>query len=137
MGMSDTVIMLDPRSRLCCAEGHVLRSFRTKDLLKPGLCTYLVHGGKIYLATPVTTQDDEAEATGWRIELPLAIHQRPYQLREVPPPRSLRIYGSCSLCAPVLVRNEAPAAWGDIVTEHVLFVDFNLSFRPGEPLQIE
>jgi hypothetical protein len=137
MGMSDTVILLDADSRLSCSEGHRLRSFRTKGLLKPGLCTYLVYGSKIYLATSGVSRDDEAEATGWRIELPLAVHERPYQLREVPTPRSLRIYGSCRLCAPVLVRNEAPAAWGDIVTEHALFVDFNLIFHPGEPLQIE
>jgi hypothetical protein len=140
MGMSDTVIMLDAHSRLCCSEGHALRSFRTKGLLRPGLCTYLVQGAKIYLARSGTSNapgDHEAEARGWRVDPPLAIHEQAYQLREVEPPPSLRIYGSCSRCAPVLVRNETPAAWGDIVTEHAVFVDFNLTFRVGEPLQIQ
>lgn len=135
MGMSDTVIILEPLARLRCPEGHELDSFRTKGFFNPGCCTYLVNDTKVFLAT--TLLRVHAESLGWRVNPPVAVREHHYQLREVEPPRKLRIYGTCDSCAPVLARNEAPAAWGDIVIEHPLFVDFELTFRPGEPLQVE
>ena len=37
----------------------------------------------------------------------------------------------------MLVRNESPQIWSDVVVEHSLVADFKLTFRQGEPLQIE
>jgi hypothetical protein len=51
--------------------------------------------------------------------------------------RGLEEYSHCDECEPVLVRTDRPGLFGDIVSEHSLFVDFNLTFRPGEPVQTE
>jgi hypothetical protein len=135
MGMFDTIFILDTPG-LRCPEGHTLRSFQTKDLAQPAMSTYLMHVGQLYLATAEPHADD-ADATGWRIDAGRAIHERRYELCDVRPPRTLRIYTSCSACEPVLVRSDAPDVWGDIVREHALFVDFTVTLRPGEAAQIE
>ena len=35
------------------------------------------------------------------------------------------------------MRTDRPSVWGDIVSEHNVFVDFRVTSRPAEPLQIE
>lgn len=134
--MSDTVVILDPLARLCCPDGHVLRCFRTKDLAQPAMSLYLLHAGQLFLAEDEALEEEIDDAGGWRIDTRHAVRERRYNLREVFP-RSLRMYASCTQCEPVLVRTDTPTTWGDIVSEHSLFVDFELTFRSGELLQIE
>ena len=139
MGTFDMIVVLDTLSALRCSEGHALRSFRTKDLPEPAMSTYLVNGGQLYLAAADDDDDDSSveDARAWCIEGAEAIHGRRHRLHEVQSPRALRVYGSCGECEPVLVRSEAPHLWCDIVVEHPLAADFRLTFRAGEPLQIE
>jgi hypothetical protein len=134
--MFDMIVVLDAPSELRCSEGHALCSFHTKDLPEPSMSTYLMQGGRLYLAAG---NDDTSmeDALAWRIEGTEAIHARSYQLCEVQLPTRLRVYGSCDACEPVLVRTEASRGWSDLVVEHALFQDFQLTFRAGEPVQIE
>jgi hypothetical protein len=136
MGMFDTVVILDGARGFRCPNGHVLRSFQTKALDDPSMSTYLVHEGRLYLAAGERTSDSD-EAGGWRLEGMRAVREHHYTLSQVQPPRAVRVYGHCDECDPVLVRTDRPGLFGDIVSEHSLFVDFNLTFRPGEPLQVE
>ena len=139
MGMFDMIVILDALPSLSCAEGHAVRAFHTKDLPDPAMSTYLVRGGRLYLAVEgereleLGLEDPQA----WRFEGDQAIHVRRHRLQEAPPPRALRVYGSCEQCEPVLVRNESPRGWSDVVVEHPLVADFRLTFRKDEPLQIE
>jgi hypothetical protein len=138
MGTFDMIVILDTLSALRCSEGHALRSFHTKDLPEPAMSTYLVHGGKLYLAAGDDESDNGVEdARAWCIEGAEAIYGRRHQLHEVQSPRALRVYGSCSECEPVLVRSDAPQLWCDIIVEHPLAADFRFTFRAGEPLQVE
>lgn len=102
------------------------------------MCTYLVHAGALYLASPAGDrrfQDDEAR--GWRVRGEEAISEQRFQLRAVRPPRGVRVYDHCRECDPVLIRTEGASLVGDIVAEHDLFVEFSLTFPPGEPLRVE
>jgi hypothetical protein len=137
MGMFDMVVILDEVPALSCAEGHAIRSFHTKDLPDPAMSTYLVHGGRLYLAVEGAVESGLEDPRAWRFDGSEAVYVRHHQLQEAPPPRSLRLYGSCEECEPVLVRSEAPPQWSDVVVEHPLLADFRLTFRKGEPLQIE
>ena len=136
MGMFDTVIFLDGAARIRCADGHRIRSLQTKDLEEPSMSTYLVHDGRLYLAMSIERRWSADEASGWRLEGERAIREHRFELREVEAPR-IRIYGHCDECEPLLVRSDRASFLGDFVTEHKLFVDFRLSFRRGEPLQVE
>jgi hypothetical protein len=140
MGMFDMIVVLDAPAALRCPEGHALRSFHTKDLAEPSMSTYLVQGGKLYLAAS-EDMDDEAfdDAQAWRIDIERAdaVHDRHHRLCEVQSPRTLRAYTSCEACEPVLVRSEAPHIWSDIVVEHPIPADFRFTFRAGEPLQVD
>lgn len=137
MGMYDTIVLLDSPPAFTCPEGHALRSFQTKDLADPSMTTYLVHGGRLYRADVDELRQDGDEVEHWRVEPGRAIREQRYILQEVLPPRPLRIYGHCDECEPILVRTDRPSVWGDIVSEHNVFVDFRVTFRPAEPLQIE
>ena len=137
MGMFDMVVVLDELSALTCAEGHAIGSFHTKDLPDPAMSTYLLVKGRIYLAIEGELELGIEEPRAWRFEGTHAIHVRRHRLQEAPPPRTLRVYGSCERCEPVLVRNEAPRGWSDVVVEHALVADFKLTFRKEEPMQIE
>jgi hypothetical protein len=137
MGMFDMVVVLDALSALSCAEGHAINSFHTKDLPDPTMSTYLVWGGRLYLAVEGEHELGLEDPQAWRLDGDQAVHVRRHRLQEAPPPRVLRVYGSCERCEPVLVRNESPQAWSDVVVEHALVADFRLTFRKDEPLQIE
>jgi len=137
MGMSDTVIFLDGAGAICCADGHRIRSLQTKDLEELSMSTYLVHDGRLYLAISTEHRWNADEASGWRLEGERAIREHRYELREVQGPRAVRVYGHCDECEPLLVRGDRASFLGDFVTEHKLFVDFRLTFRRGEPLQVE
>ena len=138
MGLFDTVEVLDDVAALRCPEGHAARSFQTKDLDEPSMSTYLVTDGRLYLASSRREPATADDASGrWRIEGSHAIREHHCDLKEIAMPRTVRVYGRCSACAPVLVRADRPGILGDIVQEHELFLDFALTFRRGEPLQIE
>jgi hypothetical protein len=100
------------------------------------MSTYLVHEGRLYLAAGERTSDSD-EAEGWRLGGMRAVREHHHNLSQVQPPRAVRVYSHCDECEPVLVRTDRPGLFGDIVSEHSLFVDFNLTFRPGEPVQTE
>jgi hypothetical protein len=137
MGMFDMIVILDALPALSCAEGHAVRSFHTKDLPDPAMSTYLVREGRLYLAVEGALESGLEDPRAWLFEGTDAVHVRRHQLQEAPPPRTLRVYGSCEECEPVLVRNESPQLWSDVVVEHSLVADFRLTFRKGEPLQVE
>ena len=98
----------------------------------------LVRDGRLYLASPGSDRwryDDEV--AGWRIDGSTAVREHHHELREIGMPRTVRVYGQCHACQPVLFRTYRPSFSGDIVHEHDLFVDFSLTFRAREPMQVE
>ena len=141
MGLSDTVLILDGKG-LPCAGGHFSREFQTKDLDEPSMCTYLLHGGVLYRASPrrdeteSETESDE-DSGRWRVEGGDAIFERRSKLFLVPPPRTVHIYGRCKECEPVLVRTDGKTFFGDLVNEHSVAVDYTLTLRANEPVQPE
>jgi hypothetical protein len=138
MGLFDTVVVTDDSMDLRCPYGHALRSFQTKDLDEPSMCTYLIHAGGLYLASPADGRRfREDEARRWRVRGEEAVSEERFKLRAVRPPRGARLYDHCRECAPVLVRTEGMSFFGDIVAEHDLFVEFLLTFPSGEPLRAE
>ena len=137
MGMFDLIVILDTVPALSCTEGHAIRSFHTKDLPDPAMSTYLVRDGRLYLAVEGAPDAGLEDPRAWIFDGSDAVYVRRHQLQEAPPPRTLRVYAHCEECEPVLVRNESPQLWSDVVVEHPLLADFRLTFRKGEPLQIE
>jgi hypothetical protein len=137
MGMFDTIIILDRAASACCAEGHRIRSLQTKDLDDPSMATYLVNGGRLYVAISIERAWCSDDASGWRVDGGRAVREHHHELREIEAPRSVSVYGHCDECEPLLVRSDRGSFLGDFVTEHKLFVDFTLTFRRGEPLRVE
>jgi hypothetical protein len=136
MGLYDTVLLLD-EAAAACSDGHPLRSFQTKDFDSPSMNTYVVHGGRLYLASPGRCWSDEDDSGRWRIEGDEAVREDRYALKQVVDRRAIRVYSQCDECEPILVRTDARGLFGDLVHEHALLVDFRLTFRPGEPVSVE
>jgi hypothetical protein len=134
MGMYDNVVFLD--QQLTCPAGHPVGELQTKSFPDPSMSTYLVQGGRVVLAER-GPWDDEDERSAWRISGGEAIHERRYTLRPVSPPPEVFVYSHCSECEPVLVRADHPRPWGDIVDERRISVDFRMTFREGEPIEVE
>jgi hypothetical protein len=102
------------------------------------MATYLLSGGRLYCALGTDTwASRRAEAERWYVSGMRAVRASCYELREVPGPRRVRVCDHCDSCDPVLVRTDQRRSFGDLVSEHPLFVDFTLTFRPSEPLQVE
>lgn len=146
MGLYDSVLFVDRIDEVSCPRGHVVHWFQTKDMPEPAMSTYLVHRGRLYLAeaaddawgAPSDATDHGADdAASSRVEPGVAAREHRYALREIHGPLTLRLYGSCKLCDPVLVRRAEPGFLGDLVIEHGVFVDLRLTLQPGEPLAIE
>jgi hypothetical protein len=133
MGLFDTILILDDGAPALCPDGHRVASLQTKDL-DPDMSTYLVHEGKLSRVAR-SSAFEEAEG-GWRVEGRTAVHERRAELEPISAPLGIRAYGTCSACEPLLVRTDGRSLYGDIVDEHVIFVDFDLEFRPAEPVQI-
>jgi len=138
MGMFDYVLILDDRADIRCPAGHPLRAFQTKDFEEPSMATYLLSGGRLFCALGTDTwSSGGAEAVRWHVSGMRAVRESRYELREVPGPRRVRVHDHCDACDPVLVRTDQRRSLGDLVSEHPIFVDFTLTFRAGEPLQVE
>jgi hypothetical protein len=135
MGLYDTVLLVDEKTTATCPHGHRLRSLQTKDL-GASMSTYVVLGDRLFLASSRRWLPDDDWAA-WRIEGNEAVREQRYALEEFARRMAIRVYGSCDGCEPVLVRTDASDVWGDIVHEHTLVVDFELTFRPGEPVAVE
>ena len=137
MGLYDTILLLDRVAALCCAQGHPLRSFQTKDFDEPSMCTYLVRDGRLYRTDPADAESHWGHASeSWRLEGNEAVHEHRFTLREVRGPLTVNAYGNCRACDPLLART-VPGLFGDIVNEHGIFADFRLTFRPEEPVCVQ
>lgn len=134
MSLFDTIIILDADLPAMCPHGHRPRALQTKDL-DATMDTYLVHNGTLFRVLGSGAFDD-SDGAEWRIEGAVAIYERRSPVEAMTGARTVRAYGSCDACEPVLVRTDGPTIWGDIVDEHSLPVDFELTFREGEPVQI-
>jgi hypothetical protein len=134
MGMFDNVVFLDQQPS--CPAGHLVGGFQTKSFPEPSMSTYLVRGGRVFLAERGPWEDED-ERSAWRISGGEAIYERRHSLSPVSPPSEVFVYSRCSECEPVLVRSDYPRSWGDIVDERRLSVDFRLTFREGEPVKVE
>jgi hypothetical protein len=134
----DTAVFVDHLAALSCPRGHALHSFQTRDLDGPAKSTYLVQDDRLYLAEAADGRPPEEGAPEvWRIEASAVVREHRFTLREVKTPLTLRIYGSCPACDPVLARALEPELGEEVVKEHAVPVSFRLTLRPGEPVRIE
>jgi hypothetical protein len=138
MGLDDPAVFVERLVELRCPRGHALRSFQTTDLDGPSTSTYVVHEDRLYLAEAADTRSllDGAPEV-WRIEADGVVREHRFNLREVRGPLTVRIYATCQACEPEFARTPAPGASPDAVNERGVAVRFQLTFRPGEPIQVE
>ena len=136
MGMFDHVVVLDETLR--CPHGHPVDGFQTKSFADPSMATYLVDGPRVCLVTGrgLGARDDAA-AEHWRLEGDAAVFQRRHAAEPVVPPREVVFYTSCGMCPPVLVRGARARAWGDLVEERELWVEFRATFDDQGQRHIE
>ncbi len=132
VGMYDTILILD-RGLVRCHAGHEVRELQTKDF-DCLVTTYLVANGKLLCVTE-TVPSDEWRG-GWRVEHGVAIHEERHATEPVTTRHTIRAYGRCRDCAPILVRSDGSGFPLTLVQEHSVEVDFELVVRAGEPLQI-
>jgi hypothetical protein len=138
VGSDDTAVIVDHFAALSCPHGHTLHAFQTRDLDGPAMSTYLVQGDRLYLAEATGGRAPvEASPEVWRIEAAAVVREHRFTLREMSAPLTLRIYGSCPACEPVLALRLEPSSRENAVKEHRVPVSFRLTFRSGEPLRVE
>jgi len=138
VGSDDTAVFVDDLAALSCPRGHALHAFQTRDLDGPAPSTYLVHGDRLYRAEATDGRPPpEGAPEVWRIEGGAIEPERRFTLREIGAPLTVRIYGHCPACYPLLVRTREPGSGDDVVTEHAVPVSFRLTFRPGQPVRVE
>lgn len=136
MGMYDHVVVLDEILR--CPHGHHVDGFQTKSFESPSMETYLVNGPEVHLvARAGLDAGDDNAAARWQMDGDEAVYQRRHAASAIAPPRELVFYTTCGECAPVLVRSDAARAWGDLVEERQLWVEFRATFGPDHPRRIE
>jgi hypothetical protein len=136
MGMYDTIVLLEDPQAVACPEGHLLRSLQTKELDAACMNTYLLRSGRLYRAG-LRHAERFDEGASWRIDGDAAVQESRYPLTELAGAWSVRAYATCYECEPILVRAHGLTWHGDLVSEHRIFVEFVLTLRPGEPLQVE
>ncbi len=138
MGSDDIAVLVDDSAALSCHRGHLLHSFQTRDLDGSAMSTYLVQGGRLYLAEATDRRPPaEGDPEVWRIEPGAVVREHRFTLREITVPPTLRLYGSCPACDPVLARTRKPGSCEEVVKEHGVPVSFRLTFRAEEPLRVE
>jgi hypothetical protein len=131
MGLYDTIILVD-RSAVVCPHGHEIEQLQTKDF-EPNLETYLV----LERTLVRVVAGDERPRAVWRPDGARVVEERRHDTEVIAGPQTVRAYGSCDRCEPLLVRTDARAGgFGDLVHEHSLSVDVQLVLRPGLPLEI-
>ncbi len=136
MGMFDNVVVLDETLR--CPHGHPVEGFQTKSFADPLMATYLINGSRVYLVTGRGRGAwDDAAVEHWRLEGDAAVFERRHAVEPVAPPRELLFYTSCGACPPVLVRSGRVRAWGDLVEERELWVEFRATFDDDGVRRIE
>lgn len=135
MGMYDNVVVLDESLR--CPHGHRVGDFQTKSFEDPSMDTYLVNGPHVHLVARAGLDDGDSNAARWQLEGDEAVYRRRHAVSPVVPPREIVFYTACDECAPVLVRSDYPRAWGDLVDERRLWVEFCATFGPDQPRRIE
>lgn len=136
MGMFDSVVVLD--ESLCCADGHQLGGFQTKSFDHPSMDIYLISGPCLYRVSRKGLGDrDDNSAAHWRLDGTDAVYERRHAVSPITPPGELVFYTTCDECVPVLVRSDHAHAWGDLVAERHLWVEFRATFGAGQPRRIE
>ena len=128
MGLVDDILLLDGSAS--CPAGHRITKLQTKDF-DPSMSTYLLTGGALLHAIADTSERSER----WRVEDGVASREDRFSTEPVPGPRTVRAYGYCERCPPVLVRTDGRGLF-DLVDERELFVDFEIVLRPREPPQL-
>lgn len=84
---------------------------------------YLVARGELANADDVATPQ-------WLLNGHEAVFQRRHAVEPIVPPREILFYTSCDECAPVLVRSDGVRAWGDLIDERHVWVEFRATFDP-------
>lgn len=135
MGMFDRVVVLD--ETLYCPHGHPVGGFQTKSL-DAAMDTYLLHGPHVYRVERGLFSDDEAAAERWTLDGGQAVFQRRQAVEALAPlPPEMVFYTTCRTCEPVLIRSDAARAWGDLVEERRLWVEFRATFGKDGQRHIE
>jgi hypothetical protein len=131
MGMYDDVVVLD--ESLHCPDGHALGRFQTKSFDNPTMATYLIVGPHVHMVTRAEVDEpDGSTAAHWRLEGSIAV----YHVSPVVPTGELVFDTTCNECEPVLVRTDQHA-WGDLVSERQLWVEFRATLVADQSRRIE
>lgn len=135
MGMFDYVVVLD--EVLHCPHGHPVGGFQTKSFDDPSMDTYLVDGPYVHLVERGSDDGGAQAAARWQLEGDEAVYRRWHAVSLVGSPGDIVFYTTCEACAPVLVRSDHATAWGDLVTERRVWVEFRATFGTDRPRRIE
>lgn len=135
MGLYDYVVVLDEVLR--CPHGHQVDGFQTKSFDDPSMDTYLIDGPQLHLVARAKLHGSDGDAAGWQLEGHEAAYRRRHAVSPVVPPGEIVFYTTCGACAPVLVRSDYSRAWGDLVDERQLWVEFRATFGTDRPRRIE
>jgi hypothetical protein len=134
--MYDYVVVLDEVLR--CPHGHQVDGFQTKSFNDPSMDTYLVNGPHVHRVTRAALDDERENAAAcWRLEGNEAVYWRRYGISPVVSAGEIVFYATCDTCTPVLVRSDYPRAWGDLVDERRLWVEFRATFGADQPRRME
>lgn len=135
MGVFDDVVVLD--ETLYCPHGHPVDGFQTKSL-EALMGTYLLNGPYVYRVRRGAFGDDDGAAERWTLDGSQAVFQRRQAVVPLAPlPPEIVFYTTCLACEPVLIRSDAARAWGDLVDERRLWVEFRATVDKGGQRHIE
>jgi hypothetical protein len=133
--MYDYVVVLDESVR--CPHDHQLDGFQTKSFDHPSMTTYLLSGPHVHLVARAGLDDEGGSvAARWQLNGADAVYCRRHAISLVGP-GEIVFYTTCDECAPVLVRADRLRAWGDLVDERRLWVEFRATFGTDHSRRIE
>ena len=136
MGMFDHVVVLDEILR--CPHGHRVQRFQTKSFSDPAMDTYLLEGPRVHLVSRGSFSDAvDAVAERWVLDGSEAVFQQRHAVETIVPPAEILFYTACDECTPVLIRSDHARAWGDLVDERQLWVEFLATFGRDGQRQID
>lgn len=134
--MFDHVVVLDEVLR--CPHGHRVGTFQTKSFSDPAMGTYLLEGSRVHRVIQGRfSEEDDAVADRWVLDGTDAVFQRRHALETIVPPTEIHFYATCGECTPVLIRSDRARAWGDLVDERQLWVEFLATFGLDGQRQID